>query len=92
MIRVEYIRKKSNYWELTVCSQVSQSVFYTASEDLSTFKRIFKEGLDSIKRDSVGHPNQHYKIIDVDENYCELWHFDMMGDKDRLVAQITYTK
>lgn len=78
---------RSNLYDLHVRNIISQ--ICPNNGDIYHFKSRFDEALNKLPRHSVGPPSSFYKaILNEQLNFCEVWHLDINGEADRLIAVV----
>ncbi len=90
-IKIEKKSSRGNKYELWVSAALSETAEFAA--DMHDFKRGFNNRLEDMPNLSIGAPSLFYRLEQKDPNSIskgfELWHLNVEGDKDRLVAVVS---
>lgn len=88
MLTVQKQKIRTSLYELKVLAMMSQLKHYCSC--LESFERCFNEDLQKMPRMSVGSPADFYRIKPAKNNtQLNVWHYNTLGEPDRLVAIIT---
>ncbi|MBC7509795.1 MAG: hypothetical protein H7320_13765 [Ferruginibacter sp.] len=87
MIEVTIHRRRQNYYDGRVREILSLLPSWT--QTIEGAERIFNTDVGNIPRMSVATADMLYKIFWADDKKSfEVWHLNILGDKDRLTAKI----